>query len=181
MPITKKHDEFYTLDMSTGWETPPGYPKGIAQKILSSDFSDAKKSGFRTRLLKFAPGEYTTVPFVHDHWEEVFLISGDLIVGNDAQGNGGERFTGFTYACRPPGAYHGPFKSDGGCLLLEQHYYDFTVPQKASTNKGPAKAVKKAAKKAMKTVAKKVAKQAAKASKAPARKSAGKGAKRKTR
>lgn len=177
MPITKKHDEFYTLDMNTGWETPPGYPKGIAQKILSSDFSDEKKSGFRTRLLKFQPGEYTTVPFVHEHWEEVFLISGDLIVGNDAQGNGGERFTGFTYACRPPGAYHGPFKSEGGCLLLEQHYYDFTVPKKTGAKKAPAKAAKKAAKK----VVKKVAKKAAKARKAPAKKSAKKAAKRKVR
>lgn len=151
MPITKKHDEFYTLDMNAGWETPPGYPKGIAQKILSSDFSDAKKSGFRTRLLKFEPGEYTTVPFVHEHWEEVFLITGDLIVGNDAQGRGGERFTGYTYACRPPGAYHGPFKSEGGCLLLEQHYYDFTEPRKPTAKKAGAK---KAANKGTKPLAK---------------------------
>lgn len=171
MPITKKHDEFYTLDMRTGWETPPGYPKGIAQKILSSDFSDAKKSGFRTRLLKFEPGEYTTVPFVHEHWEEVFLITGDLIVGNDAQGNGGERFTGYTYACRPPGAYHGPFKSEGGCLLLEQHYYDFTVPGKAATGrkanarKAPAKAAKKRAGKSAKATKPPKSMKAAKATK----------------
>jgi hypothetical protein len=25
--------------------------------------------------------------------------------------------------CRPPGAVHGPYKSTGGCLLLEVHYY----------------------------------------------------------
>ena len=35
-------------------------------------------------------GVYTTKPFVHDYWEEVLLISGDLIVGNDENGNGGE-------------------------------------------------------------------------------------------
>ena len=40
------------------------------------------------------------------------------------QGKGGESFSPFTYACRPPGAYHGPFRSDKGCLLLEIHYYD---------------------------------------------------------
>ena len=28
---------------------------------------------------------YTTAPFVHDHWEEVYLISGDLIVVADDQ------------------------------------------------------------------------------------------------
>jgi hypothetical protein len=50
-------------------------------------------------------------------------VSGDLIVGNDAQGNGGESFKPLTYACRPPGVPHGPFKSVGGCLLFEMHYY----------------------------------------------------------
>src|SRR6266446_9993081 len=43
---------------------------------------------------------------------------------NDAQGKGGEAFDAPTYACRPPGVYHGPFKSDRGCLLYEFHYYD---------------------------------------------------------
>ncbi len=61
---------------------------------------------------------------MHDYWEEVWLVSGDLIVGNDAQGGGGEAFKGSAYACRPPGAQHGPFKSEAGCLLLETHYYD---------------------------------------------------------
>ena len=68
--------------------------------------------GSRSRLLKFDPGVYTTAPFVHDHWEEVYLMSGDLIVGNDAQGKGGEPFDAPTYACRPPGVHHGPFKSE---------------------------------------------------------------------
>jgi len=44
--------------------------------------------GSRSRLLKFDPGVYTTVSFVRDHWEEVYLMSGDLIVGNDARGIG---------------------------------------------------------------------------------------------
>ena len=124
MPVNKKHDEFYTLDMESGWEVPPGYPSGIKQKILSGALDEVNKSGTRTRLLKFDPGVYTTKPFVHDYWEEVFLFSGDLTVGNDENGEGGEGFTPNTYAVRPPGAFHGPFKSDGGCILLEIHYYD---------------------------------------------------------
>ena len=48
---------------------------------------------------------------------------GDLIVGNDEQGNGGKTFNKATYACRPPGVYHGPFKSENGCTLFELHYY----------------------------------------------------------
>jgi hypothetical protein len=52
------------------------------------------------------------------------LLEGDLTVGNDAEGSGGESFVKGTYACRPPGAAHGPFKSNGGCTLLEIHYFD---------------------------------------------------------
>jgi hypothetical protein len=124
MAINKLHDEFRTLDMTTGWEVPPGYPAGIQQKILSGALDEVNKAGSRTRILRFEPGVYTTKPFVHEYWEEVFLFSGDLIVGNDEQGNGGESFQPHTYACRPPGAFHGPFKSVNGCMLMEIHYFD---------------------------------------------------------
>ncbi len=122
--INKEHKEFYSVDMESGWETPPGYPRGIEQKILSGALDEEGKSGTRTRLLRFQPGIFTTKPFVHDYWEEVYLVSGDLTVGNDEKGEGGEAFEPNTYACRPPGAYHGPFKSEGGCVLLEIHYYE---------------------------------------------------------
>ena len=124
MPMNKPHLEFEKLDMNSGWVTPDGYPDGIKQKILASDIDERKKSGSRTRLLRFDPGTYTTAPFVHDHWEEVYLVSGDLIVGNDDRGKGGELFLSPTYACRPPDVFHGPFKSERGCLLFEIHYYD---------------------------------------------------------
>jgi hypothetical protein len=126
MPFNKPHLEFQRVDMKEGWFTPPGYPAGIQEKTLASDLNEGSKTGSRTRFLRFEPGVYTTAPFVHDHWEEVYLVSGDLIVGNDAQGEGGESFNAPTYACRPPGAYHGPFKSERGCLLYEIHYYDET-------------------------------------------------------
>jgi ChrR Cupin-like domain len=124
MAINKVHEEFHTLDMSKGWETPTGYPAGIQQKILSGALNETNKRGSRTRLLRFAPGVYTTMPFVHEYWEEVFLFSGDLTVGNDEHGKGGESFKPNTYACRPPGALHGPFKSETGCVLMEIHYFD---------------------------------------------------------
>jgi ChrR Cupin-like domain len=124
MTVNKDHREFHTLDMGAGWQIPPGYPEGIQQKILSGSLDEEAKRGSRTRLLRFAPGVFTTAPFVHDYWEEVYLVSGDLIVGNDAKGDGGTAFPPNTYACRPPGAYHGPFKSKTGCLLLEVHYFD---------------------------------------------------------
>jgi hypothetical protein len=124
MAITKAHLEFHPLDMSSGWAVPQGYPQGIEQKILSGSLDEEGHSGSRTRLLRFQPGVYTTEPFVHRYWEEVYLVSGDLTVGNDENGNGGEAFAPNTYACRPPGAHHGPFKSEQGCILLEIHYYD---------------------------------------------------------
>ena len=124
MPITKEHLEFHVPDMNTGWHTPAGYPAGIEQKILTGALDEANKRGHRTRFLRFQPGEFTAAPFVHEYWEEVWLVSGDLIVGNDAQGRGCEHFTKSAYACRPPGAFHGPFKSETGCVLLETHYFD---------------------------------------------------------
>lgn len=124
MAVTKEHLEFHALDMGVGWQVPQGYPPGIEQKILSGSLDEENGTGSRTRLLRFQPGVYTTEPFVHDYWEEVYLVSGDLTVGNDANGAGGEAFAPNTYACRPPGACHGPFKSVAGCVLLEIHYYD---------------------------------------------------------
>ena len=124
MAVPKEHREFEPVDVERGWEVPPGYPAGIEQKILSGRLDEAARTGSRTRLLRFLPGVYTTAPFVHDYWEEVFLVSGDLIVGNDENGRGGEQFLPYTYACRPPGVYHGPFRSEKGCLMLEIHYFE---------------------------------------------------------
>ena len=125
MAINKEHKEFYRVDMGTqGWQTPAGYPAGIKQSILAGHLDEETQVGNRTRLLRFEPGVYTTAPFVHDYWEEVYLVSGDLIVGNDENGEGGETFEPNTYACRPPHTPHGPFKSVNGCVLLEVHYYD---------------------------------------------------------
>ena len=89
MGVNKEHKEFHILDVNSGWDTPRGYPK---QKILSGTLDEANRRGTRTRLLRFAPGVFTTAPFVHEYWEEVFLVSGDLLVGNDANGNGGKSF-----------------------------------------------------------------------------------------
>ena len=124
MTIEKEHKEFYAVDMVQGWKTPPGYDEGFEEIILAGILNDKNKCGNRTRLLRLLPGAFSTKPFVHDYWEEVFLVSGDLTVGNDENGEGGEAFHPNTYACRPPGTYHGPFKSEKGCVLMEIHYYE---------------------------------------------------------
>jgi hypothetical protein len=117
MANKKPHLEFSPVDMEQGWQTPPGYKEGFEQKILVSDLDEVNKRGSRSRLLRIRPGVFSEVPFVHDHWEEVFLFQGDLIVA-------GEQFFAPTYAIRPPGVYHGPFKSEKGCVLFELHYYE---------------------------------------------------------
>ena len=47
MAIQKEHKEFYTVDLSTGWHTPPGYPEGIQQQILAGFLDEKNKRGFR--------------------------------------------------------------------------------------------------------------------------------------
>jgi len=74
--------------------------------------------------LGLAESFYTTASFVHDHCEEVYLISGDLIVADDAYRGDGESFEAPAYACPPPGVRHGPFKSASGCMLFEIHHYE---------------------------------------------------------
>lgn len=120
----KEHTEFHTVDLTTGWHSPEGYPDGLQQKILAGDLDEEKRTGSQTRLLRFNPGAFSTRPFVHDYWEEVYVLEGTLTVGCDEHGDGGVPFPAHTYACRPPGVLHGPFSSVNGCLLLEFHYYD---------------------------------------------------------
>lgn len=124
MAIGKLHREFETIDLQGGeWRLPEGYPPGslAEEKILSGALDHDNKKGSRTRLLRFKPGFMTSKPFVHDYWEEVLLLSGDMSVGLP---DDREIFKNLTYAVRPPGIYHGPFASAGGALLLEIHYYD---------------------------------------------------------
>jgi hypothetical protein len=125
MPMRKEHREFHSVDMGEeGWHPPRGYPPGIEQKILAGSLDEENKTGNRTRLLRFVPGAHTTTPFVHDYWEEVYLVSGDLIVLDGGGREPVRQFSRNTYACRPPGVHHGPFRSETGCVLLEFHYYD---------------------------------------------------------
>lgn len=114
--MLKEHKEFHSVDLGSGWENIPGYPLGVKQKILSGSLDEANRSGSRSRLLRFEPGSRTSHPFEHEYWEEVFLVSGDLEVA-------GVRFLPPTYACRPPRVPHGPFASEGGCVLFEIHFF----------------------------------------------------------
>ena len=105
----KEAFDFTKLDIEKGWELAPGAGPGIEMKMLSGSLDEHNKIGVRTRLIRFLPGSFNTEVFVHDYWEEVYMIKGSITLGNDKPGN--ERITTNSpaYACRPPGTNHGPF------------------------------------------------------------------------
>jgi len=126
---TKPHREFFRIALDAAqpgehdWSPVPGFEGAIEEMILADDLDPLARTGSRTRLARWQPGALLPLPVVHDFHEEVFIVSGDLVVGCDPQGSGGERFDAYTFACRPPGVLHGPFTSIGGCVMLEfQHY-----------------------------------------------------------
>lgn len=127
MAVTKLLHEFHKIDLNKGdWKLPAGYApdSGALELIISGSLDTENKKGSRTRIMRFPPGLVTHEKIVHDYWEEVFMLEGDMTVGADENGEGGESFEGYTYAVRPPGAYHGPFRSVNGCYMVEIHYYD---------------------------------------------------------
>jgi hypothetical protein len=85
---------------------------GVWAQVLAED----PETGDSTRLLRFDPGVDTTPTGtrVHDYWEEVLILEGDL---TDLRL--GATFTGGMYACRPPGMPHGPWHTEHGALVLE--------------------------------------------------------------
>ncbi len=92
--------------------------EGVAEEItLSLD----PASGEYTRLTRFHPGADTSAfgGKSHAYPEEVFIVSGRLYdQAFDRWLEPGH------YASRPPGEIHGPFKTDGGCVVLEISFPD---------------------------------------------------------
>lgn len=87
--------------------------EGIVDELT---LSCCDETGEYTRLTRFQPGADTS-PFggkQHDYPEEVFIVSGRLYdAAFDSWLDAG------TYASRPPGELHGPFRTDVGCVVLE--------------------------------------------------------------
>ena len=92
--------------------------------FISSSCLSFAPSSLATRLIRFLPGSFNTEVFVHDYWEEVYMINGSITLGNDEPGNRKITTNSPAYACRPPGTNHGPFRSDEGCMFLEIQYYN---------------------------------------------------------
>jgi hypothetical protein len=115
--VHKPHLEMVNVGLDEGWQTMPDLP-GIECKPLVDSLDETARTGTRTRLVRFAPGAFTTGQFSHSYWEEFFLLSGDF---EDLAR--GLRHQAHVYSCRPPGTPHGPFRSEGGCVIFEVQYY----------------------------------------------------------
>ncbi|MCP9001539.1 cupin domain-containing protein [Pseudarthrobacter sp. RMG13] len=95
-----------------GWQKTNGDAEhGIWEQILAAD----PLSGDSTLLQRYEPGADTIAGgvIVHDYWEEVMLLSGEL-----TDVTLGKTFSAGMYACRPPGMRHGPYVSGAGCSML---------------------------------------------------------------
>ena len=109
--MAKPEIEFTSVD-TLPWLPVAGYPDGVHERILSAD----EATGFVTRLVRFDPGVETTGVLAHDFWEEVYILDGCFVQGEQV-------FTAGMYACRPPGMQHGPFRTPEGCLTFEVRYH----------------------------------------------------------
>ncbi|MBI4494001.1 MAG: cupin domain-containing protein [Chloroflexi bacterium] len=109
--MPKPEYEFYSPDRMP-WQPVVGGVPGLSEKILSSD----PETGDYTRLLNFEPGTDTTPLGVqrHEFWEEVWILEGAL---HDLSLD--QTFPAGTYACRPPGMAHGPWRTPDGCTTFE--------------------------------------------------------------
>ena len=112
--MAKPEIEFIDPDTHYSWRPVEGDTLGIKEKILSED----PKTKSYTRLLKFPPGIRTSETLVHDFWEEVWIVEGELIDLAKKQ-----TFCAGFYACRPPGMKHGPYDIPRGCVTFEIRYY----------------------------------------------------------
>lgn len=110
--MPKEEKEFFDIN-ALSWRPVEGYPEGCWERILSSD-----ETGWYTRILRFEPGVETTETLTHDFWEEVYILKGGLIDKRT-----GDIYPEGTYACRPPGMKHGPYKAPIGCITIEFRYY----------------------------------------------------------
>jgi len=64
--------------MKEGWHTAAGIRRASSRRFWTSEYPTKPEEGSPLAdLLKFEPGTYTTAPCVHDHWEEVYMMSGD--------------------------------------------------------------------------------------------------------
>lgn len=112
--MSKPAIEFTAVD-GIQWTRMEGAAEGLLERILARTEHD----GVVTRLLRFEAGADSTANGlqVHDFWEEIYIVDGSI-----TDVTLGETFAAGSYACRPPGMPHGPWRSPEGAVLFEVRY-----------------------------------------------------------
>jgi hypothetical protein len=84
------------------------WPPGLQAKLLSRDV----KSGAISLLVYYPPGWESRDPGYHRADEELFVLEGDLTVGE-------RTLTRWSYLYVPSETIHGPRRTENGCLALQ--------------------------------------------------------------
>jgi hypothetical protein len=93
----------------------PGAQDLTHEKVLARDQEDPD---ILTRLARWEPGFHTGAGVIRHAWaEEVYLLEGDL---HDLTLD--RTFHAGWFASRPPRMPHGPYRTTGGCVMLEIRY-----------------------------------------------------------
>ncbi len=111
--MAKPESEFHLP--ASEWLPADGAVQGIWRQVLAED----PATGAYTGLIRYQAGVDTTPNGIacHDYWEEVYILDGDF-----TDLTLGVTFGKGMYACRPPGMVHGPWRTNGGALILEIRY-----------------------------------------------------------
>jgi hypothetical protein len=116
----KEHREFFAIT-EEGWEE---VSPGIHFKILAGVMDEKAGRGHQNRVARWAPNARLDSVNVHPYYEEVFVASGSFLVVSQEDPSRTDVFPAFSFACRPPGAKHGPFQAGPeGCVLFETIYF----------------------------------------------------------
>lgn len=91
---------------ATPWAEPPSGQTGFSEKVLARDGESL------TRLLRVEIGGDTDEVDDHDHDEEVLIVEGSCLNGEEVHPAG-------TYTFNPPHAIHGPFRIYEPLLCFE--------------------------------------------------------------
>ena len=127
---SKQHREFFSVPLAGAalddvrWQPVSGFEEWIDEIVLADSLDPHSRAGSRTRLVRWQPGTLLPEPVRHDYREEILVLSGDLVVGCDSGGSGGESVEPYAFATRPADIWHGPFTTRTGCLMLELDLYE---------------------------------------------------------
>ena len=119
----KQHLEYFPINLDDGFTSVPGQP-GLSVRVITGTLDEEAKRGSITRLVKFAPGTALDRVITRDCYQEVVVLRGTLMAATPDEQGTFRSFSAPSFATRPPGVAHGPYRAGpDGCVLIESKYY----------------------------------------------------------